>query len=412
MDALTVLLVVEGLCIIGLAAAVSIDRVRQKTILEETHRAQVRESFNEQLVRAVSEVARDHVIVVSRDGTIIDLNKEAAAMGRRKREEGVKQAAGQAFDEKQQHTDWQSVQRVFDTGEPEHTESHRRLKGGKRWMETWLVPIKDENGDVTSVVISARDVTKWKEAEETLKGSRNFYRNLFESFPAPILQYNTKDHTVYANDAAVHFTGLEREELRGDGWARLLLPEDIAAREDGLTAARRGEPARIEYRMRRYDGSTRWVVERILPMQGPGIVKGSFSIVLDITEQKLKTEEISYLATHDSLTHLINRRVFEDALRRAISRANRGVSSALLFIDVDDFKDINDRYGHRDGDKTLVKVTKVIESLMRSGDLLARFGGDEFTILLEGADLKRPWQRPNVCATRPSRPLSDQVTSD
>ena len=113
------------------------------------------------------------------------------------------------------------------------------------------------------------------------------------------------------------------------------------------------------------------------------------SITRDITEGKLQEEQMAYLAIHDPLTGQANRRLLEETLKRAVARARRGVPSALMMIDADQFKKINDTFGHAAGDQALITLSQLILKNLRTEDLLARTGGDEFAVLLEGSPLEQ-----------------------
>lgn len=111
------------------------------------------------------------------------------------------------------------------------------------------------------------------------------------------------------------------------------------------------------------------------------------AIKQDITQRKQQERQLSYLATHDSLTGLPNRRFLEEVLKRAVARASRGTASTLLFMDLDNFKVINDTLGHAAGDQVLFGLTRLLKGVLRAEDLLVRFGGDELAVLLEGTGI-------------------------
>jgi diguanylate cyclase (GGDEF)-like protein len=147
----------------------------------------------------------------------------------------------------------------------------------------------------------------------------------------------------------------------------------------------------LEYRLVRPDGSIRWIRDRRFPVcdqQGHYIRLAS--IVTDISEHRQARDDLLELnkklqqqATHDMLTGLPNRRLFSDRLERALAHARRfGGRVGMLFIDLDGFKDINDRFGHQAGDEALVLMAKRIKLLLREVDSAARLGGDEFGIVL------------------------------
>jgi diguanylate cyclase (GGDEF)-like protein/PAS domain S-box-containing protein len=164
----------------------------------------------------------------------------------------------------------------------------------------------------------------------------------------------------------------------------------------------RGEPAELEYRLVGYDGRTRWVWDRMRPRRtedGRLLIDG---IVADVTERRLAADELAeaqrqltHIAYHDSLTGLPNRVSFEERLHATLERcANERCASAVLFIDLDNFKLINDSFGHAAGDELLRAVAGRLDRATRGGDVVARQGGDEFLILI--ADIESDERAPQA----------------
>ncbi len=151
-------------------------------------------------------------------------------------------------------------------------------------------------------------------------------------------------------------------------------------------ALERHDAFELEYRLVHADGSTRWVYER-----GRGIFDAAGEVrfldgaIFDITARKQAEERLSYLAYHDALTDLPNRTLFQEHLATAIATADRtGVPAAVLYADLDDFKLINDNFGHGVGDRLLIEVARRLRRVTRAGDIVARQGGDEFLVLVTG----------------------------
>jgi diguanylate cyclase (GGDEF)-like protein/PAS domain S-box-containing protein len=172
-------------------------------------------------------------------------------------------------------------------------------------------------------------------------------------------------------------------------WIGRVHPDDRAALRAGLDAHVAGETASFEseHRLRAPDGSYRWMLARGLAVRDTGgratRVAGSLS---DITDRKSIEARLEHDALHDALTGLPNRALFADRLEQALRRAERreeAISCAVLFLDLDRFKAVNDAFGHQTGDELLCTVARRLESAVRPGDTVARLGGDEFTVLLE-----------------------------
>jgi diguanylate cyclase (GGDEF)-like protein/PAS domain S-box-containing protein len=183
--------------------------------------------------------------------------------------------------------------------------------------------------------------------------------------------------------------GMDEEEA----WEASVHPDDRAAYDEYCEATYRGEPQELEYRLVGSDGVTRWVWERARPRfeDGRRLVDG---IAADITERRRAADELAvaqarlaHLAYHDALTDLPNRLLFQEHLEQAIARARRqNLAVAVLFVDLDDFKLVNDSHGHSVGDELLRVVAARLRGAVREADVVARLGGDEFLVLLADVD--------------------------
>jgi diguanylate cyclase (GGDEF)-like protein/PAS domain S-box-containing protein len=248
------------------------------------------------------------------------------------------------------------------------------------------------------VTLMMSDISELKWVEQSLAHSRDFYLTLFEGFPTLIWRAGMDGSHDYFNASWLEFTGRTVAQTVNDGWLQDVHPDDRDRRKAIIAKGIRDrEPFSLEYRLKHHSGEYRWVLDSGRPYrESGGGLAGLIGSVQDISDRKRQEEQLQHLATHDELTNLPNRRVFEEALERAVAHARRGHPSSLLFVDIDGFKDVNDTLGHADGDRTLVNITDAIRTITRAEDLIARIGGDEFGALLADtvlADARRVAER-------------------
>ena len=213
-----------------------------------------------------------------------------------------------------------------------------------------------------------------------------FYLTLLEEFPALIWRSTTSGVCDWFNKTWLEFTGRTMEQEYGSGWAEGVHPEDLdRCVEIWLANLESRTPFVMDYRLARSDGEYRWIRDYGRPFNGPdGEFAGFIGACYDITDMREQAAELDFLATHDALTGVPNRRAFEAEVARAIAFAGRGNVSSVLFADIDRFKVCNDLRGHEFGDMILTKVAKAIKATLREVDFVARIGGDEFAVLLWG----------------------------
>ncbi|HZQ79859.1 MAG TPA: EAL domain-containing protein [Acidimicrobiia bacterium] len=256
-----------------------------------------------------------------------------------------------------------------------------------------LRPVREPGGGIDGVTAVVRDVTEQRLALATLAESEAKLLEaqslahvgiwVWDSIHATV-QWSEELYRIHAVNPR-DFTGTYREYLT------LVALEDRDRVDDAFRrAARQGTALEIEYQIVRPGGGRRWVYTRADPVAaaGPAIV-GLRGICQDITDRKRAEEELSRLARHDPLTGLPNRALFLDRLSQALARLNRTPGLlAVLFMDLDGFKMINDSLGHEAGDELLTVLAERLQGVVRPSDTVARFGGDEFTVLCEA--LARP----------------------
>jgi diguanylate cyclase (GGDEF)-like protein/PAS domain S-box-containing protein len=263
--------------------------------------------------------------------------------------------------------------------------------------------VRKKSGDMADVLISAElieldgearvitsiiDITARKMAERQLRESERRFRDFSEAAGEYVWETHSDDRYSFVSQRIEGVTGFKPEELIGRQPAEFMPPGEAARVREWLELNRRpdGSFRGLEHRSFTKSGASIWQLVNAVAVYGEaGKVVGHRGTALDITERKLAEQRIEELATRDPLTGLPNRRLFEDQLVRGTSHAQRtGQLLALMFIDLDKFKSINDTLGHQIGDGLLKEVARRLSAAIRKGDTLSRFGGDEFVILLEG----------------------------
>lgn len=266
--------------------------------------------------------------------------------------------------------------------------------GHERWIGQ-NVQLVTENGVPRGFQSIAREITERKRAEFELQRSRNFVERIAATTPGVLYVYDMEEkRTVFSNREVVTVLGYKPEEIMtaGHGLNSLVHPDDqpfINAHYEGMRNVEDGEIRRIEYRVRHADGRWVWLGgrETAFERSRDGRVKQVVGISQDITARKAAEDKLSYQANYDALTGLPNRHHFWTRLQTALRRSSIDHSqTSLCLIDVDYFKEINDKYGHAAGDEVLEEVGNIVRAELRSSDIAGRLGGDEFCFVLPGTD--------------------------
>ncbi|MEZ5119229.1 MAG: PAS domain S-box protein [Candidatus Nanopelagicales bacterium] len=262
----------------------------------------------------------------------------------------------------------------------------RHRDGSYRWMQTTARAVRDDSGYPLSLVVVTRDIEEQVHAEVALARSEERYRLLVEHATDAVYQTSIDGITEWVSDGVRAILGFSPEEFIGRPGLELIVPEDRerVVRETERAVAGRSKTTR--FRMPTKDGDIRWVeatVHAVLDDDGQPlkIVGGWRDIQAEVEAQ----QALDARARTDDLTGLINRR---EALAQLVHSLSSGDSDrdqlAVAFCDIDRFKGINDSLGHRAGDRLLQIVVTRIQSCVRSGDIVARVGGDEILLILRG----------------------------
>jgi diguanylate cyclase (GGDEF)-like protein/PAS domain S-box-containing protein len=263
----------------------------------------------------------------------------------------------------------------------------------KDQQELWAMVSKsaffDEEGNYAGELAMVTDITERKAIEQALLESEQRLEGILSSIQDVVWSASAITmETLYLNSATEAVYGRSLTDFYNNPtlWFESIHPEDQVLMEGHLQVLWERGSAEVEYRIVWPSGEIRWLLRRVkVVYDEQGRPLRLDGIDSDITEQKLATEQLNHRATHDSLTGLPNRLLFLDRLGHALQRNSRyhDYHFAVLFLDLDGFKDINNSLGHTYGDLLLQEIAQCLQKCLRPNDTLARLGGDEFTMLLE-----------------------------
>jgi diguanylate cyclase (GGDEF)-like protein/PAS domain S-box-containing protein len=276
------------------------------------------------------------------------------------------------------------IERAF-AGETVSFALRNTVAGAPDQMEVHYIPDRDSEGRVVGVVGMVLDQTAQHEAREQVLASERQLRAVTDNLPVLIAYVDPAERLVFLNGTFREWLGVDRDEAAGRPMIEVIGAELYAQRHAQLQLALAGERQEFDVESRTRRGR-RHLHTIYIPDRGDdGTVRGVFTLSMDVTRLKLVEEQLRNLSTRDALTGLPNRRQLDDRLGLALARHQREQAPlALMFLDIDHFKQINDSHGHGAGDTVLQQFAARLAAAVRDSDTVARLAGDEFIVIIEG----------------------------
>jgi len=332
-------------------------------------------------MRAIFDTASEGIIVTNQQGLIISFNPAAERLF----ELRAGTVIGQPISRLCPNINLSDMART--AGTEHQLEIVRGRDNSKLIIELRVSEMQQSNMQMFTCMVV--DISERKSTERKLLDAESRYRDLVETAHDLVWSIDANGHWIYLNQASSLIYGYQPEEMLHRHFSEFSSPE-YRERDHEAFANLLNNKELVQYETVHIDrnGTPRQLSFNATALIKDGKVTRIRGTARDISEQKVYEQQLAYQAEHDSLTSLYNRNYFQQELERLIARTARsGANSALFYIDLDQFKYVNDTLGHASGDELLLETTEMLKSHCREGDLLARFGGDEFTLLLYNIDI-------------------------
>lgn len=356
-----------------------------RDITERKHAEQALKD-SEESYRELVENANDLIYTHDLEGNFTSLNRAGEIITGFLREEALPMNISQVVAPEFLELARQMIQCKVDGEDQTAYQIEIINKDGKRVSLEISTRLIVQNGKPVGVQGIGRDITERLKAEADLKSSEESYRLLGEGIMHQVWTARPDGKLDYVNGKTKEYFGREPIDLIEENWQTVVHPNDLPECIENWTyALKTGNDYETEFRLLRCDGEYRWHLARASAgRDAKGNIVKWFGTNTDIHNQKLAESKLNHYARHDALTNLPNRVEFMSRLKDTIDRSfgNGWSRFAVLFLDLDRFKVINDSLGHDIGDKLLISIAERLKSCVRPGDIVARLGGDEFTILL------------------------------
>ena len=259
----------------------------------------------------------------------------------------------------------------------------------RRWFNMNVTPFND------GVVVAHIDITERKRAEEALREQKEFFHLIAENLDDFIAVLDLDGRRLYNSPSYRHFFGSEGAVRGSDSFAEIHPDDREYVKQVFKETVATGTGRHINYRMLKSDGTVCEMESSGTVIRDPeGQVARVVVVARDVTERRFLEEQLRQLAFYDTLTGLPNRRLLNDRLHQAVAASARsGCYGALIFIDLDNFKPLNDVHGHEVGDLLLIEAAHRLKGCVREVDTVARFGGDEFVVVISELDVDKTESR-------------------
>jgi diguanylate cyclase (GGDEF)-like protein/PAS domain S-box-containing protein len=332
------------------------------------------------LLASIVDSADDAIFGTAADGTILSWNKGAEAIFGYRAGEILGKSVS-LLGETTQVLD--RIQRGETISQWETVAATQN--GGSLDVSLTISPVRNAAGEVTGSSIIVRDISRRRRDREALQQSEERYRSLVANLPDIVWVADETGQPVFVSSNCVSITGFTAVQIcQPEFWTKRIHRADLpGVREAYRAFFEQGGPIDVEYRFQRRDGHWIWLHNRASNSDERNGRRYQDGLLSDVTERKRMEQKLAHQATHDLLTGLPNRAVFEDRFQQVLARARRqGGMAALLYLDLDRFKRINDTLGHLAGDTLIQLAARRLAGCLRESETVSRSSGDRFMVIL------------------------------
>jgi diguanylate cyclase (GGDEF)-like protein/PAS domain S-box-containing protein len=349
--------------------------------ITELNASRERLAVSERRLRTVTENLPAMMGKVNADGRFVFLNRHALEAYSKSEAELIGKGVESAYSAE----DFQKIKPYINrvrTGERVFFEHVARKDNREQYYQCCFVPQRFSSGKSDGFFAMAFDITERRLSEMRQAESEERLRTITDNVPVLIAQLDPEQRYSFANEIHSAWLGKKPQEILGQTMEEAFGHAYYEQQKETIERAWSGNASQCEHEIVR-NKHTRIVHSIFLPQKRNGVVVGVYVLTTDATTSRTLQRNLHAMAHTDALTSLPNRRYFESALHAVTERAGNPESyAALLYLDIDHFKQINDLHGHAMGDAVLVEFASRLRTAVRSSDLVARLAGDEFTVLL------------------------------